>query len=213
MSTELPDKNLFMMCKELNSSALSALPDGFHVRRCRRDELDIWKSMPFDEKDTAKEHADFMMEYFKQVYGEQEDLFFQKCLFVCDQKDTPVATCFAWKAYGEMTTIHWLKVLKDYEGLGIGRALLSRVMKDLPAEDYPVFLHTQSESFRAVKLYTDFGFALLTDPVIGNRKNDLEESLPILKELMPKEEFDKLQFTSAPKEFLEAVRQPGMDEF
>ena len=37
----IPEKNLFMMCKALNSNAISELSDEYHVRTCRRDELDI----------------------------------------------------------------------------------------------------------------------------------------------------------------------------
>jgi hypothetical protein len=39
MENEIPDKNLFMMCKKLNTSAFAELPDGYHVRTCRRNEL------------------------------------------------------------------------------------------------------------------------------------------------------------------------------
>jgi ribosomal protein S18 acetylase RimI-like enzyme len=213
MEKEIPDKNLCMMCKNLNTNALAELPYGYHVRTCRRNELEIWKKMPFDDEDTAKQYKDFMTRFFNDVYAGKEDLFFEKCLFVCDNKDIPVGTCFAWKAYDRITTIHWFKVIKEYEGLGIGRALLSIVMQSIPKEEYPVFLHTQPASFRAIKLYSDFGFALLTDPVIGYRKNDLEECLPILETLMYKKDFQKLQFEQAPENFLKAVKSRYVDEF
>ena len=75
------------MCKALNSNAISELSDEYHVRTCRRDELDIWKEMPFDDMKSAKEYNGFMTEYFNDVYGSKEDLLFQKCLFVCDKND------------------------------------------------------------------------------------------------------------------------------
>ena len=102
------------MCKALNSNAISELSDEYHVRTCRRDELDIWKEMPFDDMKSAKEYNGFMTEYFNDVYGSKEDLLFQKCLFVCDKNDTPIGTCFAWKAYEKISTIHWFKVRKNY---------------------------------------------------------------------------------------------------
>lgn len=43
MENEIPDKNLFMMCKKINTSALSKLTDEYHIRACRRKELGIWK--------------------------------------------------------------------------------------------------------------------------------------------------------------------------
>lgn len=213
MKNEIPDKNLFMMCKRLNPNAISELPIEYHLRTCRRDELDIWKVMHFDTVESAKEFSGFMTKYFDDVYGEKEHLFFQKCLFVCDKNDNPVGTCFVWKSYNKINTIHWFKVLKNYEGLGIGRALLSAVMNSIAENDYPVFLHTQPSSFCAIKLYSDFGFALLTDPIIGYRQNDLEECLPILKAHMFQSDFERLQFAKAPEEFLEAVKTSSINQF
>jgi|SRR5690625_572528 len=210
---ETPDKNLFMMCKMLNPSALSKLSDEYHVRKCRRNELDKWKEMPFDDVKSAKEYKVFMTKYYNDVYKDRENLFFEKCLFVCDKNDIPIATCFAWDAYDKIATIHWLKVLKNYEGLGIGRALLSIVMSGIKEDDYPIFLHTQPSSFRAIKLYSDFGFSLLTDPVIGYRQNDLEECMPILESHMSQRDFEKLQFAQAPEDFLKAVKSSTINQF
>jgi ribosomal protein S18 acetylase RimI-like enzyme len=213
MENEIPDKNLFMMCKKINTSALSKLPDEYHIRACRRKELGIWKGMPFDDKETAKEYEYFMTKYFEDVYKDKESLFFDKCLYVCDKNDTPIGTCFAWKAYDKITTIHWFKVVKSLEGLGIGRALLSFVMNDIKEMDYPVYLHTQPSSFRAIKLYSDFGFEILTDPIIGYRQNDFAECMPILKKYMLQKDYEKLQFAKAPKTFLEAVMSSKINEF
>ena len=208
-----PEKNLFMMCSALNPAALSELPHAYHVRPCRRDELDIWKEMPFDDAASANQYRDFMTEYFNDVYSDHEKLFFQKCLFVCDTNDVPVGTCFAWQAYGKITAIHWFKVRKNCEGAGIGRALLSIVMRSIERKDYPVFLHTQPSSFRAIKLYSDFGFAFLTDPVIGYRKNDLEACLPVLEALMPPSYYAALKFAKAPDDFLKAVKSSVISQF
>lgn len=213
MKEEIPDKNLFMMCKALNRNALSELPKEYHIRTCRRDELDIWKEMPFDDAESAKEYKGFMTKYFNDVYADKEELFFQKCLFVCDKNHRPIGTCFVWKAYEKINTIHWFKVLKGYEGLGIGRALFSVVMNSLAANDYPVYLHTQPSSYRAIKLYSDFGFALLSNTIIEYRSNDLEECLPILKTYMPQKDFEKLQFAKAPEDFLEAVKSSCINKF
>ena len=202
-----------MICPTLNREAISELPSGFHVRNCRRDELTIWKHMPFDDPETAGEHESFMTAYFERVYSNQEELFFQKTLFVCNKQDKPIATCMLWKAYGEFNTIHWLKVLKNYEGKGLGRALFSIIMKDLKPEDYPVYLHTQPESYRAIKLYSDFGFQLLSDNPIGNRSNDLEECMPFLKKHMPEMAFSNLKITQASDYFLKRLSTFDDDKF
>lgn len=214
----IEDKNLFMMCEALNPAALTQLSPAYYVRTCRTDELAVWKAMPFDSPELANEFAASMTQYFDEVYANQESEFFTRCLFVCDRRDTPIATCFGWtcfgwKAYGHVSTIQWLKVSKRYEGLGIGRALLSIVMKIFGDRDYPIFLHTQPGSFRAIKLYSDFGFVLLTDATIGYRQNELADALPYLQAHMFPDAFHRLRFARAPNEFLEAVKSSPINQF
>jgi ribosomal protein S18 acetylase RimI-like enzyme len=213
MKKEIPDLNLFMMCEKLNKNACKELPEGFFVRSLKKEELEIWKRIPFDDEKTANEYYNFMTDYFNNNYSQNEKEFFKKCKVVVDKNDKIVATCFVWKVYDKINTIHWLKVVKNYEGLGIGKALLTIVMKDLNEKDYPVFLHTQPGSFRAIKLYTDFGFCLLTNEYIGNRQNHLKESLPYLKENMIKNYFENLKFKEAPKYFLDIVKISTLERF
>ena len=210
---DIPDKNLFMMCQELNANALSKLADTYHIRNCREDELEIWKAFPFDDPEEAKAYHGYMTNFFVQVYADKGRLFFETCLFVCDKNDKPIATAFIWKAYDEFNTIHWLKVLKEYEGKGIGRALLSMIMQELDVNDFPVYLHTQPASYRAIKLYSDFGFKLLSNPIIGNRKNDLAECLPILEKQMNEEDFAKLQIAEAPENFIKRLKSEKVHQF
>ena len=209
----MPEYNLFMVCKKPNEEAFSQLPKGFYFDLCRREELGIWMAFPFDSQQQAREYRGFMERYYRDVYSGAEALFFQNCLFVRNRRGAPVATAFLWRAYRRIHTLHWLKVKKEYEGRGIGRALLSRLLRGPGDEDCPVYLHTQPESCRAIKLYTDFGFQLVQDSWVGTWKNDLAESLPILKKLMPAAAYDRLQFSSAPAELHEAVFSSRVREF
>jgi ribosomal protein S18 acetylase RimI-like enzyme len=210
---DIPDKNIFMMCESLDRTALTELSSSYSIRSCRPDELDIWKMMPFDDADLAREYDGFMSEYFNTTYASKAELFFAKTLFVCDRQDRPIATCLIWKAYEEFNTIQWFKVLKEYEGHGIGRALLSIVMQMLEPGDYPIYLHTQPSSFRAIKLYSDFGFSLLSGDKFGIRNNDLDACLPILAEFMPLAYFQELRITPAPKEFEDAANKYDTNQF
>lgn len=211
---DIPDLNIFMMCERLNENALSKLPDGFHIRTCRPDELKIWKEFPFDNDEDKTNYYEYMSNYFNNVYGKDIDEFYNRCLFVCDDKtDKPVSTCFVWKAYNKINTIHWFKTLKEYEGKGLGRALLSYIMISLKEDDYPIFLHTQPSSFRAIGLYSDFGFKIVTNNTIGFRENNYKECLPILKQFMKKESFDKLQFEEAPSVFDESAKISKTSQF
>lgn len=210
---EIPDLNIFMICEKLNENALTNLSEQFTIRNCRPNELDIWKAFPFDDEKTALEYKNFMTDYFTETYSHNPDLFFNNTLFVCDKDDKPIATCSYWKAYNKFNTIQWFKTLKTYEGKGIGRALLSEIFKRFKPEDFPVYLHTQPGSFRAIKLYSDFGFSLLSGKQAGNRSNGLEQCLPILKEFIPIADFNNLKIVESPESFLEAVKNQQTFQF
>ena len=208
------DPNIFMLCERANESAFAELPEGFHIRKCRLDELELWKRMPFDDEKTAEQYLGFIDKFFDTVYAPKGNLFYEKCLFAAEQQnDIPIATCFAWKSYDKITTLAWYKVKKEYEGRGIGRALLTEVMRSLSPQDYPVLLHTQPESYRAIKLYSDFGFKILTDEKVGKRDNHISKCLSNLKDVLPAADFNNLQFTTATKELLDFLAEQELYEF
>jgi ribosomal protein S18 acetylase RimI-like enzyme len=213
MENKIPDKNLFMMCPRVNKDAFGTLPEGYYIRNCREAELDIWKAMPFDVPETAGQYYDFMSTYFDNAYKKRQDEFFEKCKFVCDKNDKPLGTCFLWKIYEKINTLHWFKIIKEHENKGLGRALLTTIMRDIPENEYPVYLHTQPSSYRAIKLYTDFGFCLLSDPVIGSRTNDIKECMKILKHYMPKPAFQNLKTVQFPKDFLDILKSETINQF
>ncbi len=201
MELEIPAFNLFMMCEQLREEAFRPVPAGYSVRKCRKGELEDWIALNGEEPSQRP----FLWEYYHRVYEKEGDLFFQKCTFVCDQNDRPVGTCFLWKAYGKITTLHWLKVQPQLEGLGLGRGLLSQVLEEAAREEFPIYLHTHPSCFRAIHLYQEFGFQLLEGPAVGNRSNDLEESLPYLRQAMPAAYFQNLQYRKTPEELLQAA--------
>ena len=209
MKYDIPELNLFMKCSCLQEEAFGKLPEGYTVRLCRRDELKIWKVLALEEP----QYVDYLTEYFDAVYADKADEFFERCLFVCDPQGKPVGTCFLWKAYGKIETIHWLHVLPEYEGLGLGRALLTEVLQRAKVEDFPIYLHTHPHCLRAVHLYNEFGFQLVTDPVVGYRSNDWEEAMKCLKLYMPEKYVEKLQFVRADEDFLQAARSSEQSEF
>jgi GNAT superfamily N-acetyltransferase len=198
--------NLFMICEKLNEKAFRRLPEGYSFRLCHRGELEIWKRIQADNP----EGVGYLTEFFQQVYAKNEDEFFRRCTFVCDNGDIPAAACFIWPAYGSVNTVAWFKTLPGHEGKGLGRALLGELLE--PAQ-CPVYLHTQPTSVCAIKLYADFGFKLITDAAVGYRKNDLDESLPLLKQVMREEDYAKLEFTETDGSLHRAALTSELAEF
>jgi len=180
--------NLFMACPQVREDAFVPLPEGYTCRFCRKDELDVWKEILSDGDDAGKRYLD---SYFQQHYAPGGDLFFQKCRLVCNKQGIPVATGFLWKYEKGYETVHWLKTRPEFEGRGIGRGLLTILLRDVKS---PVYLHTQPTSVRAIKLYTDFGFYLIDDPMVDGRENHLEVARGYLKTNMSREAYERLAY-------------------
>ena len=197
--------NLFMQCDIPSDTAFRPLPEKFASRLCRRDELIVWKTMWAQGK-----YMDFVNYYYEKVYAPFEDEFFNRCMFAVDENDKPVATAGTWLSYGKINTVLWFYTLPEYEGRGIGRGLFSAVLK---AAEFPLYVHTHPIAHRAIKLYLDFGFKFITDPVIGYRANNFQDSLPYLKENMSEKYFGNLQTVRANPVLLEAALLNELAEF
>ena len=107
----------------------------------------------------------------------------------------------AWfEAKGDkvVPVLHWLAVADDYSGRSYARMLIAQVMllfdKYAPMES--IYLHTQPWSYRAIKLYNDFGFCMSRTDVYGTAVNEYEEAMAILGKCMSREAYEKLMLTS-----------------
>lgn len=188
--------NLFMLC-EKPSSAFRPIPAPFTIRPCRADEIALWTQICTE----TEEDIPCAQEYIDEVYAPADPLFYRRILFACNENDRPVGACMLWKAFGCMDTVHWLRVLPEYEGRGIGRELLGACLSKAQG---PVMLHTQEYNLRAIALYHSFGFRFVTDPVIGSRQNDIADALPILRQSLPEDVFTRTY--TAPPSFLSAAQ-------
>jgi GNAT superfamily N-acetyltransferase len=197
--------NLFMQCDKPYQEAFKPLPEGFTARLCRRDELIVWKTMWAQGK-----YMDFVDYYYDLVYAPFEEEFFDRCLFAVDENDKPVATAGTWLSYRRINTVLWFHTLPEYEGRGIGRGLFSEALRTV---GFPLYVHTHPIAYKAVKLYSDFGFKLITDPAVGYRENNLQESLPYLKKVLPDKEYARLMTTKANHALLEAALLSETAEF
>lgn len=205
---QLPEKNLFMMCPAPRPDAYAPFPGGFRVRQMGEADLSVWTAMPFDVSGDAERFRTYMEGYVERVYGPDMERSFGQTAVV-EQRGRVVGVCTRWRAYDLIETIQWLKVAPEFEGRGLGRALMSRVLE---GAQWPVYLHTQPESFRAVGLYADLGFHLLEGERFGRRVNHLHESMPYLEERMGRENFEKLTTAPAPESFLRVMAKATTDD-
>ncbi len=195
---KIPDSNLFMYCETPNTAAFVPIPAGFAKVSFIPDRRDEWIALQCAH---GKEEPAYLSHVYDSTYAMHENLFPTRWVLLT-HGDKMVASCQLWEAYPGYETIHWLAVDPAYEGRGLGRAVLSAVLEN---HQGGVWLHTQPASFKAIKLYTDFGFALLTEPVVGKRENHLPDVLPLLSRIMTSEAYEKLHFAQCPGGFLRAA--------
>ena len=109
-----------------------------------------------------------------------------------------------WCNAGEiaMPAFTILAVLPEYEGRGLGRALGVQVIKAFQTlePNEPVFLGTQTWSWRAVCLYLRCGFQL-------TREKDPEKALPYLEQKMSAPYYNLLIDTMLDRQW-EGINQP-----
>jgi ribosomal protein S18 acetylase RimI-like enzyme len=76
--------------------------------------------------------------------------------------------------------------MPEYQGRGLSKALISYLM-NMAVEiegDRDFYLHTQTWSHRAIKLYEKFGFEITEEPNLFKYRNDeYEEAREVLKEI------------------------------
>ncbi len=94
-----------------------------------------------------------------------------------------------------VSVLHWLAVDKRDTGKGYARMLITEVLKvfERLEESEKIYLHTQPGSYKAIKLYNDFGFCIAKEDTYGTAVNEYQEAMPILKKYMSKESYIKLE--------------------
>lgn len=112
-----------------------------------------------------------------------------RCMFIQTDAGERVATASAWWAYTGRRRdpmVHWVAVKPAYQGLGLGKALIAEVLRlILEIEgDRVVYLHTQTWSHKAVRLYERVGFHITDEPNIqGHANNRSAEATALLPRL------------------------------
>lgn len=211
---DVPDLDVFMVCRQVATDQLTSMPDGYSMRSMRADELDVWKAFPFDTPADVAAYDGFMSDFFERAYAARAEEFFAATTFVCDEGDRPIATCGIFGSYdGTLTTVQWFKVLRSHEGRGIGRALMSELLRAVPPSDFPIHLHTQPGSVRAIKLYSDLGFDLIAEDLPGPRPNQYAAAMVHLERTMPPADFARLRTAPATPELRAALDRFDTIEF
>jgi ribosomal protein S18 acetylase RimI-like enzyme len=129
------------------------------------------------------------MKLLNTYYSPYSDELRKRLLFVQNKDGEEIGTITSWWDFAgqeRVPSIHWFAVKNDYQGYGLGKALVSKCLDRLLflEGEIDVFLHTQTWSYKAVGLYLKAGFEIIKDESFANYKNDYERAMPVLKEVL-----------------------------
>lgn len=176
-------KNMIMRAEGLNPLFGCQIPEGYCIKAYDPGDEDQWSLIEtsvgeFDTQAEAKA-------YFVQTYLPYPQELARRCFFVLAKDGAYAGTCTAWfmrDETGETGVIHWFGVRPEYQGIGLGKALLLHSMRFFEAANvFPAYLHTQTWSHKAVGLYIDVGFRLLKKDTFEANPNDFDEAMEVLK--------------------------------
>ena len=178
-----------LMCREPGTDIPDCpLPEGysfsfFHDGN-EHDWVDIETSVL--EFDGDKQRA--MDKFHSHFYWAPEETG-RRCVFLKDPEGRYIGTATIWWEYSGQRRDPWLSyvaIRPEYQGKGLSKALVSHMLRlsQTIEGDRRVYLHTQTWSHIAVRLYKKFGFYITREPDLYKYRNDeYEQAEKVLSEL------------------------------
>lgn len=154
------------------------LPEGFSIVKYKDGFEKDWAKIQADLDQF--EGIDAALKCFKDTFLDGTDDVYKKCFFIQNKYGENIATASIWNGnhFGKtLQRIHWVAVSKEYQGLGLAKSLVSAaldVFNELGFKDY-IYLTSQVSSYKALNIYSKFGFTPYTDKMPVNWGMDEKE--------------------------------------
>lgn len=161
-----------------------ALPEGFHFEFYQEGDETEWAAIETAVSEFEDEAQ--ALDYFQKKFAPFSKELKRRMLFISDSEGRKIGTCSAWwKELPDGTRyplVHWVAVRPGYQGKGIAKAMLRRTLKQLQKLEAttPVYLHTQTWSHVAIRLYQKLGFEITDKNLDGSPNSDYKKAMEIL---------------------------------
>lgn len=171
---------------------LPDIPKGFSVRFYQEGDEQYWADiqvavLEFPNREEALNCYDYYWMYMDELKKRQ--------LFIIDNvTGKPVATANAWwtEVDGQKAgVVFGLSCLPEYQSKGLGR-IASAYMMDcfyrlMPG--VPVWLDTQTWSYKAIGVYMDIGFIPMKTATFSEVANEYNDALRVMKGKMREDKY------------------------
>jgi len=188
LDKSIPFAKLYMRRRAGTPIPDHPLPEGFKFVLYKDGDEKCWARIETSVEEFESEFAAFLR--FKEEFMSDVDELYRRCLFIEDSDGIKVATANAWWSFVEgerRAWVHWVSVDPRCQGLGLGKAIISRVTQLLLEleGDVDFFLSTQTWSYKAINIYKQFGYEPTDEKklyaVRRKYRNDYKKAMKILE--------------------------------
>jgi len=168
LDKSIPHIGVLMVKTDTTKYPRFELPSGYTICGYLEGFEVQWAGLMFevDQTDTLQEAKDI----FEKEFMSLPDLLPKQCLFVLDETGKMAATASLW--HGEhfdetYQRIHWVATCPEYQGKGLTKALITKLLdvyNELGYKDF-IYLTSQTWSYKAINIYSQFGFV----PYMGEK--------------------------------------------
>ena len=151
------------------------LPEGYRYTFFQDGDETNWARIETSVLEFDSEFAALL--YFKEHYIKHIDELRRRCIFIENNSGIKVATAMAWWIDVDeqrRAAVHWVSVDPNYQGQGLGKAIISRATKLLTQlnGEVPIYLHTQTWSHKAVEIYKNHSYTPTDEKALYKKKKD-----------------------------------------
>ncbi len=176
LDKSIPHIRVIMVKSDTADYPRFELPEGFVFRGYEPGFENAWAELIFETEQA--ETLEKAREIFTKEFLESPEDLERRCLFVIEESSGRIAaTASLWYGdlFGEvMQRIHWVATRPEYQGKGLVKALMTRLLdiyNELGCKGF-IYLTSQTWSYKALNLYSRFGFRPYLGPKPVNWKYD-----------------------------------------
>lgn len=185
-----------IIMKNPNHSApvLPEIPDGFSLRFYEKGDENAWAEIQvavteFENKEEALKCYDYYWQYMEELKKRQ--------LFIIENATgKAVSTATAWYMEKEghpIGVVHGFSCLPQYQSKGLGKIAAAYMMDcyDRLMPGCPVWLDTQTWSYKAIGIYMDLGFVPMKKATYSEVPNEFDEAVRVLNGKMREDKLNQ----------------------
>jgi GNAT superfamily N-acetyltransferase len=151
------NQEVVMVADQL-SRVPNEVPQAYSIRPFADGDVAAWTAI----QAAADRYNVITSDLFQAAFGISSDVHAKRILIACDSAGSPVGTAAAWMGdggYAEIGRLHWVAVVPEHEGRGLGRALVMHAIARLSHLGHSsAYLTTSAARLRAIHLYDRCGF-------------------------------------------------------